>query len=301
MIAWLTARRRPEAPARVRLVTGEHRYDRAYWVRLIRREDGAQRGEIDARWTKEERLFEVTTRNVAALSLDLRAAAAGGGALRIALDGQAAIEATDPGAELFFVREGGRWERAPAEPSLAGRKRPGVSGPLDDVQRHPQLIVYGTRDPGQTEANRLVAEHFRVEGAGGAVRYPVKADADVTDEELRGRSLVLIGGPASNRVTALFAGDLPVKFEDRALTLRGKRHEGEDVGVSLIWPHPRDPAEYLVLHAGVTFRGTLYSRHLPRLAPDFLVYDARITAQRGELLMDRRAALDGGFFGEAWD
>ena len=302
MIAWLTARKRPEAPARARLVTWEHRYDRAFWVRLILREDGARAGEIDARWIAEDRRFEVTTRNVTALALDFAAAGArGGGPARVVIDGAPPIEVADPTGEAFFVRGEGRWERAPAEPSLSGRKRPGVSGPLDDAQRHPQLIVYGTQDPGQIDANRLVAEHLRAYDTWAAARYPVKADAEVTEEELTGRTLVLVGGPASNRVTALFAGDLPVKFDEKALTLRGKRHEGEGVGVSLIWPHPRDPAEYLVLHAGVTFRGTLYSRHLPRLVPDYVVYDARITAQKGELLMDRRVALDGGFFGERWD
>ncbi|EYF07741.1 Hypothetical protein CAP_8242 [Chondromyces apiculatus DSM 436] len=302
MIAWLIARRRPEAPSRARLVTGEHRYDRAYWVRLLRRQDGAARGEIDGRWAKEERRVEVTTRNVEALALDFTGmGAAGGGTARVVLDREAPIEVPEPAGEVFFVRQGGAWTRATEAPSTAHRKRPGVAGPLDDVLRHPQLIVYGTLDPAQADVNRQVAEYHRGPATGAEVRIPMKADTEVSEAELTGRSLVLVGGPASNRVTALFARDLPVKFEEGALTLRGKRHEGDHVGVSLIWPHPRDPAEYLVVHAGVTFRGTLYSRHLPRLVPDFVVYDARITTQKGEMLMDLRPALDGGFFGEAWD
>ena len=36
------------------------------------------------------------------------------------------------------------------------------------------------------------------------------------------RSLVLIGNPRSNRVTALFESALPVRFEPSALTFRGK-------------------------------------------------------------------------------
>src|SRR6185436_1475236 len=111
----------------------------------------------------------------------------------------------------------------------------------------------------------------------------------VTDAELTGRSLVLIGGPASNKITALIASSLPVQIEAGALVVRCKRHEGEDVGVSFIYPHPRDPNEYVVVHAGTTFRGTLASRHLPQLAPDFLVYDQRMTAMRGELLLGARA------------
>jgi hypothetical protein len=122
----------------------------------------------------------------------------------------------------------------------------------------------------------------------------------VTEAELTGRSLVLIGGPASNKITALFAAGLPVTFEKGAIVFRGKRHEGDDVGVSFIHPHPRDPKEYIVIHAGATFRGTLASRHLPQLAPDFRVYDKGILAMRGELLLDRRTVRDGGFFDDAW-
>ncbi|WP_218920028.1 alpha/beta hydrolase-fold protein [Chondromyces crocatus] len=303
MISWLTARRRPEVPPRVRLVTGEHRYDRAFWVRLVGREDGARRGEIDAHWVKDARRVEVTTRNVEALALDFRGIGTiDGGTAQVVLDGESPIEVSERAGEAFFVRRRGAWTRSDEAPPRAGKKRPGVSGPLDDALRHQQLIVYGTLDPAQTETNRAVAAyHGSIHATGAETRYPVKADTEITEAELTGRTLVLVGSPSSNRVTALFAGDLPVKFEDDALTLRGKRHAGPHVGVSLIWPHPRDAAEYLVLHAGVTFRGTAYSRFLPRLAPDFVVYDARITAQKGDLLMDRRPALDGGFFGEAWD
>ena len=111
---------------------------------------------------------------------------------------------------------------------------------------------------------------------------------------------MLIGNPASNKITALVASALPVQFERTALTLRGKRYEGEDIGVSLIQPNPRDPDEYVVLHAGIGHRGTLAARHLPMLAPDYLVYDKRITVQRGDLLLDKRTVLDGGFFGDDW-
>jgi hypothetical protein len=255
--------------------------------------------EIDARWLKEEGKVEVTTRGVGALALDLGAMGARG-AVRAVVDGRELALPEAPAVAYLVAADGGGWTASAEEPASAGKKRPGVSGPLDDVQRHPQLIVYGTQDAAQADANRRVAEHFASYDTWAAARYPVKADAEVGEEELRGRSLVLIGGPASNRITALFAADLPARFEPGAIVLRGKRHEGEGVGVSLISPHPRDPAEYVVLHAGVGFRGTLYSRHLPRLAPDYLVYDARIAVQKGDNLLDRRAVLDGGFFDDAW-
>lgn len=312
MIAWLKKKQQPKPPSRVRLVTGEYRYDTAHWVRLLgmQRSPGAPGSavakidqpdafaDIDAQMDWPAKALRITTRNVSAFAIDVAALGPPKGT-SATVDG-AALSLDDGAKAVFFVRDDKGWTATTTEPSRAGQKRAGVSGPLDDVLRHPQLIVYGTQDPAQTEANLTVAEHFSSADQWAAARFPIKADRDLTEAELTGRSLVLIGGPTSNKVTALFAGSLPAQFEANAIVLRGKRHEGEDVGVSFIYPHPRDPNEYVVVHAGTTFQGTLASRHLPQLAPDFLVYDRRITVMRGELLLDRRAAQDGGFFDDGW-
>ena len=314
MIAWLKKKQQPRPPNRVHLVTGEYRYDRSYWIRLIamERSPGAPGAkvdkidqpesfaDIDAQMDWAARSLKITTRNVAAFALDVAQLGAVKGTT-VTID-TATMPVDDPAKAMFFEKSEKGWTSSLTEPSREGKKRAGVSGPLDDVLRHPQLIVYGTQDPGQTETNLTVAQHFSSADQWASARFPIKADRDVTEAELTGRSLVLIGGPASNKIAALFAKDLPIAFEPGALTFRGKRYEGDDLGASLIYPHPRDPKEYVVLHAGTTFRGTLASRHLPQLAPDFLIYDTRLTLQRGELLLDRRAPAvkEGGFFDEAW-
>jgi hypothetical protein len=292
MVAWLRAQKRPERPDHVRFKTGELRYDRAYWLRVIALEDGAVFGDVDAR--HRERRFEVKTSGVAAFALDARGFAAD----RIDVDGQSLV--VPEGREHVLVKSSGRWAVAAAEPDRRGRKRRGVAGPLDDVLRHPSTIVYGTQDPAQTETNRLVAEHWSSWDHWAGARFPVKADRDLTEAELRGRSLVLIGGPRSNAIVARFADALPVKLTGDAVELGGRRFTGEDVGVSLIHPHPLDEHEYLVLHAGVGYAGTLASRHLPRLSPDWVVYDGRITALRGGELLRDRAVLAAGFFDDGW-
>ena len=301
MIAWLKAHARPERPARVRLATGEYRYSKAYWVRLIAMRDDAAIASIDARVAERDGEVKISTRNVDAFGIDLSGFALPSGASAV-IDSNPKVPLPERADRVFFTRSspGGAFERVEAEPSRAGKKRPGVSGPLDDVLRHPVLIVYGTQDPAQTDANRTVAEHFAAYDHWAYARFPIAADTEASAADLAQKSLVLIGGPASNRVTADFISALPVRFEANAVTLRGKRYEGRDVGVSLIHPHPKNEAEYVVLHAGIGERGTLASRHLPQLVPDCLVYDGRITAQRGELLLDKRAVLDGGFFDQSW-
>ena len=82
--------------------------------------------------------------------------------------------------------------------------------------------------------------------------------------------------------------------------VRGQRHEGADVAVSLIAPRPDDPDQVVVLHGSWTERGLLAARHLPRYLPDWVVYDARIAVARGGLLFGERPTRAGGFFDASW-
>jgi dipeptidyl aminopeptidase/acylaminoacyl peptidase len=296
MIAWLRARRRPATPSRVRLRTGEYRYHRSSWIRLLGMIDESRFADVDARWLKKEKEIRVVTQNVEAFAVSLKDLSPPEGS-RLIVD-HTPFDLAGASGAVFVVHSKDGWQIAPEEPSRLGRKRPGVSGPLDDIERHPLLIVYGTQDDTQVEANRMVAAHF----ASGpyATDYPVKADMDVSPEDLQKTSLMIIGGPSTNQVAKTLVADLPVHFEPSAIVFRGRRYEGEDVGISMIYPHPRNPAEYIVLHAGTGYKGTLASRHLPRFAPDYLIYDSRMTAQRGKYLLDRRPVLEGGYFDSYW-
>lgn len=297
MLRRLMGRKRPEVPEHVRFVTGEWRYDRAYWVRVLG--FGAQDKfvDIDARHAKRDATITVQAKNVEAFALELKQLA-----LKkeptIIVNGKT-IAGPFNADTVYLVKQSGEFVLAEAAPSREGKKRADVSGPLDDIDRHSRIIVYGTQDVLQTEENRMVAEHFAAYDT-FAARYPVKSDVEITDAEIDAKSLVLIGNSKSNRLTALFEASFPVKFEAAALVFRGKRYEGADVGVSFIHPHPRNAREYVVVHAGVGVVGTLASRHLPRFVPDFLVYDARMMTQRGGHLLDQRPVLEGGFFDMEW-
>jgi hypothetical protein len=293
----LVGRKKPEVPERVRFVTGEWRYDRAYWVRVLGLGALDKFADIDARYSKRDATITVTAKHVESFALELKQLGLKKEP-QITVNGKSLAGPFDTDT-VYFVQQGSEFVKVAAEPSRAGRKRAGVSGPLDDIDRHARLIVYGTQDPGQTEENRMVAEHFASFDT-FAARYSIKSDVEVTDAEIDSRSLVLVGNPKSNRVTALLEASLPVRFESKAITFRGKRYEGEDVGISFIHPHPRNANEYVVVHAGTGLLGTLASRHLPRFSPDFLVYDTRMTVQRGGHLLDQRQVLDGGYFDVEW-
>jgi hypothetical protein len=296
MVGWLRARVRPEHPKRLRFVTGEARYDQNRWVKVLGIADDEKFASVDAEWDDESKRMVVTTKNVAALALDSKEAGVADGAALV-VDGKSLGTV---GGEVAYVEYTvGAPARVEKEPSRVGKKRAGVAGPIDDVQRHAAIVVYGTQRADETEANRLVADHLATI-LHSTLHFPVKSDAVVTEDELANKSVILVGRPATNKITALFASSFPITFEANAVTVRKKRHEGADVGVAVIQPNPKNADEYLVLYAGVNRAGTLEARHLPQLVPDFIVYDKRITALREALTLGKVKVRDGGFFDASW-
>jgi hypothetical protein len=202
------------------------------------------------------------------------------------------------GTREAYLEKNPSWRVVPSLSSRDG-KRPNVSGPLDDIQLHPTLVIYGTQVPAETETNRLVAQWHAGVNPRTDISFPVKADTEVTDAELKSHSVILVGRPETNSVTA--RAGLPVAFGEGSLRLHNKEHRGEAPGISIIQPSPWSDSEYVVLHAGTDFRGTLASRNLPEMSPDYLIYDApSMTVQVGLTLLDRRKVLDGGFFDQRW-
>ncbi len=112
--------------------------------------------------------------------------------------------------------------------------------------------------------------------------------------------MILIGNPKSNLITQRVAEDLPVRFTDAGIEVGAKAYKAPDAGLSMIYPSPLAKNQYVVLHAGLGIEGTLASRHLPEMTPDFVVYDKRIKRLRGQTLLHKREILDGGFFSADW-
>lgn len=312
MVHWLSRKARPESPKRVRFVTGEYAYDRSYWIRLVAMHDSTQtqRGTIDATLDEKDARIKVKTENVDAFEIDRKRLLPGPifqAAVTLSLDGQdLAVPAGD--APLHLVRSDAKtWSLAATEPSRAGMKRHGVSGPIADVLRHAIVVVYGTKDPAHASVNRLVAETLAANGGGPDVewgvtaRFPVMSDVEANDAAISGKSVILIGSAADNALTARWADKLPIKIAAGAIEVHGKKHQGKGVGVSFIAPRPDDANEYVVVHAGLDVDGTLAARSLPRFVPDWVVYDARVHVERGGLLFGERPWIDGGFFDEHWE
>ncbi len=303
----LVRAQRPEVAPKPVLRSGRYRWAENFWLRIDRFEDEGRFGELSGRVEKGKKQLEVSTKGVTRFTLVGSELGVHAREPReIVVDKQSLGEhVVGEGLTLSFEN---RWKIE--EKGGAGRaadggftKRAGVEGPIGDVWFGPALVIYGTAIVSEIEVNRLAAERHRMHSPWIDLRLPVKADTEVTEADLVGRSLVLIGRPASNLVTRRIEkalGEAGIRFVGEAIELGEARFEGADVGISVIRPSPFDADRYVVLHAGVGPEGTLSSRYLPEFGPDYLVYEGRMRATFGDRILGRREVLAGGFFDAEW-
>lgn len=268
------------------------------WVAVDDAQDYGAVVEIEANAAAANRI-DVRTENVAAFTLTPGAPLVDPAQpVRVAIDGAAPIEVA-AGGPLSFVRGAAGWGAGRAD--LSGiRKHPGLAGPIHDMQYEPVTLVYGTRDPAQTELNRHIAYGLREVRDNATAIYPVIADTALTPEIVATRSLALIGNPSSNAVLARIADRLPIRFEGNAIVVGAQRHEGPEVGTMFVHPNPENPDRYVLVVAGVTEQGTALATHLPEIVPDWVVFDRGIIPAQGMTLIHGAAYRDAGFFDRNW-
>jgi len=314
MIPWLASRRAPRAPESVRFVTRDYRYDRAFWLRVVHMVDstGKDRAEVTARWKPKDARIALETTNVGVLALDLDALdPKPTGAITIEVGG---AELTAPSSGVVFVSRApdGAATLSTTDPSSVLDKHHDQSGALDDLVFQPTTIVVGTAAPAMVEANRVLGDHLARLSGLADVHYPTIDDVDASDDALAGRSVVLVGGPATNALTRALvdAKVVPLEIGPKSIRVGERSESGDDLGVAMVYPRPlafhgeglsqRANAGYVAVYAGLTPEATLSARMLPRYLPDWVVFDAGLAVERGGLLMDLRKPRGAGFFSEAW-
>ncbi len=138
------------------------------------------------------------------------------------------------------------------------------------------LIVYGTVD--EANVNREAADALQqaIRARGTNVTVPIKSDREVTDEELKTHHLLLIGRPGCNKLTARFAGDLPITFGAGSFVVRDETFAHADSAVIAAAENPLNRRYSLVVIAGLGAASTL------RAAP--LLMDSSVEAAEVVLL-----------------
>jgi hypothetical protein len=119
------------------------------------------------------------------------------------------------------------------------------------------LIVYGTAD--ELPSNREAAEALQraIVESGPNITVPVKADREVTDEDLKSHHLILIGRPDSNAVVERCRAALPVTFGSRSFTVDREAFAHPGSAVLAAGENPANKRYSVVIVAGLGAASTL--------------------------------------------
>ncbi len=200
LFEWLGSLRRNPNPDHVRFVTASLRYRAAYWVRIDALAANAL-GSIDAVRTAAG--VRVQTQNVDAFTLtaNVKSLTVDGAPLRL-----------KPGAPLRFTRTPGGWVQSSASAPVP---IPAVRGPIVQAVNGRHIYVYGANDPqGRKDAEAAAAWSTTRERIN--LILPVKADREVTDQDLNSADLVLFGNAQTNTLIARFAAHFPLALDPGA-------------------------------------------------------------------------------------
>ena len=221
----------------------------------------------------------------------------------------------------------------PAGPEV--RKRPGLCGPVDHAFMSRFLFVRPTGKPlnealgkwTQSEMDHAI-KSWRAVFRGDA---PIKDDTAVTDDDIANSNLILWGDNSSNAVIKRIAADplpgttpdretktpaeetairskatsskpaaalLPILWGKNELNFKSYRLDPARYAPILIYPNPLNPARYVVLNSGHTFREFALlnnSDQTPKL-PDWAIVDITKPADAKWPGL----IYDAGFFDEHW-
>jgi hypothetical protein len=128
------------------------------------------------------------------------------------------------------------------------------------------LIVYGTAD--EADGNREAAEDLQkaIIKRWSNMTVPIKADRDLSDDELKKHHLVLIGRPDSNKIVGRVKDSLPIRFGSRSFVIGADTYAHMDSAVIVAAENPTNSRYSVVVIAGLSPDATL--RTAPRLVQE---------------------------------
>jgi enterochelin esterase-like enzyme len=194
---WFAKYKRDRDPSHVHFSTRLGQYNSAYWVRINAIASG-ELATVDA--VRSAGGVKVQTRNVDAFTLMVAARS-------VTID--EAVVRLRPATTLSFVKSGGKWSQAAAAATVP------TLGPIVEAVNGRHLYVYGADD----EQSKRYAERAAAWSNARIhlnLKLPVKADDQVTADDLASFDLVLFGNPHSNRLIARFAPQLPMELNPGA-------------------------------------------------------------------------------------
>ncbi|HLQ45066.1 MAG TPA: hypothetical protein VK137_10080, partial [Planctomycetaceae bacterium] len=146
------------------------------------------------------------------------------------------------------------------------------------------LIVFG--GDANAVANREIAERLQHAVARRFSNFavPIKADRDMTDEDLKSHHLLVVGEPTTNSLLRRAAEKSPVRFGTQSFVVRDETFANPDSAVIAASENPWNERFSVVVFAGLSARATY--RIVDSLsadeetAPQVVVFPANRAARR---------------------
>ncbi|MBI2195401.1 MAG: NPCBM/NEW2 domain-containing protein [Planctomycetes bacterium] len=246
---WMMSQKRTTPPRTVSFKTARLRYPGAYWIRIDQFELWGRFAEIEAS-QEEDGSVHVKTSNVLGFSiLPDQLPEPPKAALAVWVEGRKIFEG-EAGGEFRAEKTEDAWRPASPERNLFV-KRKDLEGPVGDAFLAPFILVYGTISPDpfwnwmtRSEAEALADDWQLLYRA----RPRIKADREITAEDVRAFNLVLFGGAERNSVSDAVVDGLPLHllpWGDYQQDVRVSEKAG--IGLKFCYLNPLNPGRYVVL------------------------------------------------------
>lgn len=215
---WLGHAERNPFPDRVKFVSKQYKYSKAFWVQFDKMNLGTL-AEIDANLNKPN-AATITTKNLSAFTVNLKGHPKFNSATNVTftIDGKALTAKTD--SSVSFVKNNDVWTVATNPVKTGIAKKKGAEGPIYDAFSSRHVYVYGTADnPSPEELKKRVDlatqaadwSHYRGEFLGRIMFFPrVLADKEVRPSDIESSNLILFGTKETNAMIAKYADRLPL-------------------------------------------------------------------------------------------
>lgn len=258
-------------PPEIQFVTFTLRYNTMHWLTVDGMKEHWKEARVVVKPSKTE--WNVAASNVSALTLTPPK----GAPRKVKFDSGPAFDLPASGPASFVLDAAG-WKPG----TLTGlRKKHGLQGPIDDAFLDSFIFVRPTgkcRSDAvegwvKSEFERAVTQ-WRQQMRGDAV---VKADTEITDDDIANSNLVLWGDTQSNRILAKISEKLPIRWTATSVSAGEQAFDAAHHGLIAVFPNPLNPEKYVVLNSSFTYREYDYlnnARQVPKL-PDWAIVDVR--------------------------
>lgn len=293
-LAKVVAKGRNRSPEKIRFTTFTLRYNRLHWVTVDSLEKHWERAQFNAD-VEGNKALKITTQNITAFTLDTE---------QCPIEQNQTVTVQIDKQELplakHYTKRDGKWEQSAPKKTLC--KKHGSQGPIDDGFMESFVIVTPT---GASQSSSQVTDWIADQQTDAIYQWEmqfrgrprVKADSDVTDEDITNHNLALWGDPKSNTILSQIIDKLPIQWDSEQITVGSKKYASNSHVPVFIFPNPLNPKRYVIINSGFTFApngAQSNSTQTPKL-PDWAIIDITKPSD------DQQRVITADFFGERWD